>query len=53
MRGDRAERGIAHIVQQIIVHDVAGTDDPDPGLVETALGKLLHELPPWPPGTNT
>ena len=43
MRGDGAERGIAHVVQQIVVHHVAGADHLDAGLVEPALGKLLHE----------
>ena len=45
VRGDRTERGVAHVVQEIVVHDVAGTDDPDSGSAETALGKLLHEVP--------
>ena len=44
VRGDGAERGIPHVVEQVVVHDVAGTDDPDAALVEAALGKLLHEI---------
>ena len=48
MRGDGAQRGIAHAVEQIVVHDVAGADDPDAALVEAALGKLLHEIAALP-----
>src|SRR5207302_7615550 len=41
MRGDGAKRGIAHAVQEIVVHDVARADHPDAGLVQPALGILL------------
>jgi len=51
MRGDGAERRIAHAVQEIVVHHVAGADHPDAG--ETALGICFMKLPPCPAGTNT
>ena len=44
MRGHGAERRVAHAVEHIVVHDVAGADHLDAGLVEAALGILLHEV---------
>ena len=43
VRGHRAEHGVAHAVQQVVVGHVAGADQLDAGLVEAALGVLLHE----------
>ena len=43
MRRHGAERGVAHIRQQVVVGHVARADQLDAGLVETALDILLHE----------
>ena len=43
VRGDHAEHGVAHAVEQVVVGDVARADDLDAGLVEPALGELLDE----------
>ena len=43
MRGDGADHGVAHAGQQVVVGDVARADHLDAGLVEAALGVLLHE----------
>ena len=44
MRGDRAERRVAHAVEQVVVHHVAGADHLDARFVEPAFGILLHEV---------
>lgn len=43
MRRDRTDDLIAHLVEQIVVGDVARTDQLDPGLVEPAFDELTHE----------
>src|SRR5215218_2818695 len=44
VRGDRADRGIAHAVEKIVVRDAPLGKQADAALVETALDELLHEL---------
>ena len=44
VRGDDAERHVAHVVEDVVVGHVAGGDQLDAGLVEAALDELLHEL---------
>ena len=43
MRVDHAQRHVAHVVELVVVGHVAGGDQPDAGLVQPALGELLHE----------
>ena len=43
MRGHGPDRRVAHSRQQIVVGHVAGPDQLDAGLVQAALGELLHE----------
>ena len=43
MRVDDAERDVAHVVELVVVGDVAGGDQLDARLVEAALAELLHE----------
>ena len=43
MRGHRSDRRVAHGGKQVVVGHVAGPDQLDAGLVEAALGELLHE----------
>ena len=43
VRVDDAERDVAHVVELVVVGDVAGGDQADARLVEAALGELLHE----------
>ena len=43
MRGDGADDRVAHVVEKIVVGDVARADDLDAGLVEALLGKLPDE----------
>src|SRR3984957_17992239 len=40
---NHAEHLIAHTVETIVGREVARADDPDPGLGQTALGKLFGE----------
>ncbi|CCE10035.1 hypothetical protein BRAS3843_370020 [Bradyrhizobium sp. STM 3843] len=42
--GDGAEHGVAHVLEQVVVGDIARPDHPDAALVEAALGILLHEV---------
>ena len=41
--GHRAEHDVAHVVQGVVVGEVAGTEQPDPRLVEPALDELPHQ----------
>ena len=43
MRGDRAERRIADVGEEVVVGHVAGADQLDARLVEAALDEFLHE----------
>ena len=43
VRGDHAERDVAHVVELVVVGHVAGADQLDAGLVHAALGELLHQ----------
>ena len=43
VRVDDAERDVAHVVELVVVGDVAGRDQLDARLVEAALAELLHE----------
>ena len=38
-----AKRDIAHIVEDVVVGNVAGADQANAALVESTLGELLHE----------
>jgi len=44
MRGDGAQRRVAHAVQEIVIHHVAGADHLDAGFVEAALGVDTENL---------
>src|SRR5439155_26307977 len=41
--GDQAERGLAHRLQHAVVGEIAGGDDADAGLLETAFLVTLDE----------
>ena len=41
-RRDDADRRRAHALEQVVVGDVAGADEPDAGLLQAALVELLH-----------
>ncbi len=52
MRRHGADHRIAHAVEQIVIHDVAGADDLDAGLVEPALDELFDEGAALPGGNE-
>ena len=53
MRRDRAQHGVAHVLQGFVVGEVARPDQRDAGLVEPALDKLLGENRGLCGGMNT
>ena len=50
VRGDHAERHVAHVVELVVVGDVAGADQRMPALSSPRSANCFMKAAPWPGG---